>query len=95
MANAGFVAINAALGLFAASIICHVHPHMAVPGGSSTKDWTQAIQDAVTTLRRLDHGNKTVDRCIDCLTRLIQVLTPLSKLASFKNQPDDPFGVEA
>ncbi|KAH6661800.1 fungal-specific transcription factor domain-containing protein [Plectosphaerella plurivora] len=89
-----YYTINAALGLFAASIICHVHPHMAGPGESSTKDWTQAIQDAVTTLRRLDRGNKTVNRCIDCLTRLVQVLTPLGKLVSFKNQPDDSFGVE-
>lgn len=52
---------------------------MASPTTSSADDRKSAIQQAIETLRRLDRGNRTVDRCIDCLMRIVQALTQLSK----------------
>lgn len=79
LTNGDLVAIDAALGLFAISLICYIHPQMVSLTMGTTEDWKNAIQQAIEALRRVDRGNKAVDRCRDCLTRLVKVLTRLSK----------------
>jgi hypothetical protein len=54
---------------------------MASPTTSSAEDRKSAIQQAIETLGRLDRGNKIVDRCTDCLKRLVQALAQLSTSA--------------
>lgn len=77
------VVVDAALGLFAASMICYLHPQFAVgmsnTSSLTTGEWQQAFRQAIETLQTLDRGNKIIDKCIGCLVRLEQVLTYLRK----------------
>ena len=82
VADLRFAAVNAALTLFAASLIYRSYPYTGLSTYAPQDNLRGSIQQAVEALRNLDKSNQTVERCGDCIRRLDQVIAQLSKWIS-------------